>query len=103
MFNYLTKLGVVFTLALTVTASISKPVEINRKVVCDDAEAIFKYILEEYSEIPVWRGVNGDGDVSVIMANSETTTWTYIIIDRRKRACIVDGGEGFEFRLPKNS
>ena len=101
MNNYLTKIGISFILAVATISVNSKPVEIDKKIVCDDAQNVFKYIVKEYGEGPIWKGNMSEDMIAVITANEKTTSWTFIIMDEKK-ACIVDAGEGYEFKVPKN-
>jgi hypothetical protein len=93
-------MGVIFSLVLAVTSSVSQPVEIDRKMPCDRANAVMKNLYESYKELPVWVGKNEDGGVSVLTINSTTKTWTMLIV-HKSVACIADSGEGFESSLNK--
>lgn len=101
MIKYLTKAGVSLALIAAMTSSVSKPTEINRKIVCEDTEIVFKNLAESYNETPIIMGNNDEGNVTVITANLTTLTWTILILEKN-RTCIQDSGEGFKFKLPTN-
>lgn len=101
MIKYLTKVGVSIALIAAMTSSVSKPTEINRKIVCEDTELVLKNLSESYKEIPIIMGNNDEGNLSVITANLTTLTWTILLVEKN-RACIIDSGEGFKFKLPTN-
>lgn len=51
-----------------------------------------------YGEQPVARGVSRAGAwITEIWANEETGTWTILLLRPGGIACVVDGGEAFEF------
>jgi hypothetical protein len=93
-------MGVVFSLVLAVTSSVSQPIEIDRKMPCDRVNAVMKNLYESYQELPIWVGKNENGGVSVLTANSSTKTWTMLIV-HKNMACIADSGEGYELSINK--
>lgn len=101
MIKYLTKIGVSLALIATITSSVSKPTEINRKIYCEETELILKNLADSYNETPIIVGNNDEGQVTVITANLTTLTWTILLINKNQ-TCVMDSGEGFKFRLPTN-
>ena len=51
----------------------STPVEIEKKVVCDNTKRIVDVLINEYNESPVWAG-NDDKSNYSILINQETGT-----------------------------
>ena len=79
----------------------------NRAIELDPAfaeaynqRAIVGYLQERFEEVPMARGVSGDGVLVTMFAAKATTTWTLALTDPSGVSCILDGGTGFEL-LPE--
>lgn len=89
-------LGVLLLPAL----AIAEPVEVNKKVVCDDASKMLPHISEKYGETPLWIGGDSKSKFT-ITANQETQTWSIIQYSIEDDiSCLIDSGKGFKFKLP---
>ena len=69
----------------------SAPVEIEKKVVCDNTKRIVDVLINEYNESPIWAG-NDEKSKYSILINQETGTWTIIQFDKNT-TCILGTGE----------
>ena len=69
----------------------SAPVEIEKKVVCDDTKKIMNTLMTEYQEYPVWGGQDENTNFSLLI-NQESGTWT-IVQFNKTTTCILGVGE----------
>jgi hypothetical protein len=82
-------------LALVLTASLAHadPRTLNKPVVCDTTEKVFRTMVEEFGETPQWRGVTAQqGTSTVLTVNSKTGAWT-LIEYTAVVACVIGVGE----------
>jgi hypothetical protein len=59
-------------------------------------------LREQYAEVPVARGVGGDGTLVTVFAAKTTSTWTIAVADPTGVSCIIAEGTGFEL-LPEET
>jgi hypothetical protein len=89
-------LGVLLLPAL----ALAEPVEVNKKVVCDEASKMLLHISEKYGEKPLWIGSDSKSKFTVT-ANEETQTWSIIQYSTTDNiSCLIDSGKGFKFKIP---
>ena len=67
---------------------------------CMLTEELAGFLQERFEEVPIARGVSGDGVLVTMFAAKATTTWTLALTDPSGVSCILDGGTGFEL-LPE--
>ena len=76
-----------------VTTVIAEPRRLNKPVVCDATERVFKTIVEDFKETPQWHGVNPQqGTSTVLTVNLTTGAWT-LIEYTLVTACVIGVGE----------
>ena len=89
MYKHLITLALV-AVAFTVTA---QPRTVNKPVVCEATEKVFRTIVEEYKETPQWQGHNPQqGTSTVLTVNTQTGSWT-LIEYTAQTACVIGVGE----------
>lgn len=72
---------------------------------CDDREAAERLLTGKYSEVIVWRGINGSGLMVELWA-AEGGTWTMTLMGPDgKKTCLITAGDGwqlpsYEFPVP---
>lgn len=63
---------------------------------CVNYEAMVVGLADSYGERRIISGLNGDGTVVQMFANTETGTWTAVILHPDGMACMVAAGEQFD-------
>lgn len=76
---------------IAVAIAESTPVEIEKKVVCDDTKKIMDTLMKDYQELPVWGGTDETTRYGLLI-NQETGTWTIVQFDKTT-TCILGVGE----------
>ena len=83
-------LAVLFTVTLDAAAETRR---LNKPVICDNTEKVFRTIVEEFGETPQWRGHNAQqGTSTVLTVNAKTGSWT-LIEYTTLTACVIGVGE----------
>jgi len=83
-------LAVLFTVTLDAAAETRR---LNKPVVCESTEKVFRTILEEFGETPQWRGSTSEqGTSTVLTVNPKTGAWT-LIEYTAVMACVIGVGE----------
>jgi hypothetical protein len=100
------KLAVFLLTAFIIAVALaqSAPVEIEKKVVCDDTKKIMNTLMTEYQESPVWGGQDENTNFGLLI-NQETGTWT-IVQFNKATACILgvgDNSRAMSFGKSKNT
>ena len=67
---------------------------------CLLSEDLTWFLREQYAEVPVARGVGGDGTLVTVFAAKTTGTWRIALTDPMGVSCIIAEGTGFEL-LPE--
>lgn len=67
---------------------------------CHNNDSIVNQLKTQFSEFPVSRGVDSEGNLVTTFA-SESGTWTIVVLLPSGPACIVSSGEGFENIKPE--
>jgi len=66
---------------------------LNKPVVCDNTERVFRTMVEEFGEMPQWRGATSEqGTSTVLTVNPKTGAWT-LIEYTAVTACVIGVGE----------
>jgi len=66
---------------------------LNKPVVCESTEKVFRTMVEEFGETPQWRGVTSQqGTSTVLTVNPRTGAWT-LIEYTSVMACVRGVGE----------
>jgi ABC-type uncharacterized transport system permease subunit len=87
--KYLLSLALL-AVSFTVTA---EPRRLNKPVVCEATETVFRTVVDEFKETPQWHGVNPQQGTSVILTvNLTTGAWT-LIEYTTVTACVIAVGE----------
>jgi hypothetical protein len=90
MRKFLTALVLLIVVA---TSSTAQTRTVNKPVVCDATETVFKTIVEEFKETPQWRGsTSQQGTSTVLTVNLTTGAWT-LIEYTTVMACVIGVGE----------
>ena len=82
-------------LVLVFTASLAhaETRTLNKPVVCDKTEKVFRTMMEEFGETPQWRGATPEqGTSTVLTVNAKTGAWT-LIEYTSVMACVIGVGE----------
>ena len=83
-------LAILFTVTLDAAA---EPRRLNKPVMCDNTEKVFRTMVEEFGETPQWRGATPEqGTSTVLTVNSKTGAWT-LIEYTSVMACVIGVGE----------
>ena len=83
-------LAVLFTVMLDAAA---EPRRLNKPVICDNTEKVFRTMVEEFGETPQWRGATAQqGTSTVLTVNTNTGAWT-LIEYTSVMACVIGVGE----------
>ena len=83
-------LAVLFTVTLDAHAETRR---LNKSVICDNTEKVFRTMLEEFGETPQWRGSTPEqGTSTVLTVNAKTGAWT-LIEYTSQMACVIGVGE----------
>jgi hypothetical protein len=71
----------------------AQPRTLNKPVVCDATEKVFKTIVEDFKETPQWQGRNPQqGTSTVLTVNLTNGSWT-LIEYTGVTACVIGVGE----------
>jgi hypothetical protein len=85
-------------ISLVATASIAQTRTLNKPVVCDATERVFKTIVEDFEETPQWRGSSPEqGTSTVLTVNAKTGAWT-LIEYTSVTACVISVGDNSSSR-----
>ena len=80
-------------LVLTAALAHAEPRRLNKPVVCDSTEKVFRTMVEEFGETPQWRGSTPEqGTSTVLTVNPKTGAWT-LIEYTAVMACVIGVGE----------
>ena len=83
-------LAVLFTVTLDAAAETRR---LNKPVICDNTEKVFRTMVEEFGETPQWRGTTPEqGTSTVLTVNPKTGAWT-LIEYTSVMACVIGVGE----------
>jgi hypothetical protein len=83
-------LAILFTATLDAHAETRR---LNKPVVCDNTEKVFRTMVEEFGETPQWRGsTSQQGTSTVLTVNPRTGAWT-LIEYTSVMACVIGVGE----------
>ena len=83
-------LAVLFTVTLDAAAETRR---LNKPVICESTEKVFRTMVEEFGETPVWRGATAEqGTSTVLTVNPKTGAWT-LIEYTPIMACVIGVGE----------
>jgi hypothetical protein len=75
------------------TLAHAEPRRLNKPVVCESTEKVFRTIVEEFGETPQWRGATPEqGTSTVLTVNTKTGSWT-LIEYTAVMACVIGVGE----------
>jgi hypothetical protein len=78
---------------MLITLAHAEPRTLNKPVVCESTEKVFRTMMEEFGETPQWRGVNAQqGTSTVLTVNTKTGAWT-LIEYTSVMACVIGVGE----------
>ena len=65
----------------------------NKRVVCDDRIEVFRAVVEDFQELPAWRGFSPLQMTELMLTvNPKTGAWT-LIEYRDDWACVIGVGE----------
>ena len=71
----------------------AEPRRLNKPVVCESTEKVFRTMVEEVGETPQWRGSTPEqGTSTVLTVNTKTGAWT-LIEYTSVMACVIGVGE----------
>jgi len=83
-------LAVLFTVTLDAAAETRR---LNKPVICESTEKVFRTMVEEFGETPQWRGSTSEqGTSTVLTVNPKTGAWT-LIEYTAVMACVIGVGE----------
>ena len=78
---------------LTASLAHAETRRLNKPVVCDATEKVFRTMLEEFGETPQWQGATPEqGTSTVLTVNPKTGAWT-LIEYTSVMACVIGVGE----------
>lgn len=83
----------ILALLAVFTMATAEPRTLNKPVVCEATEKVFRTMVEEFKETPQWQGVNPQQGTSVVLTvNLTTGAWT-LIEYTTVTACVIAVGE----------
>jgi ABC-type uncharacterized transport system permease subunit len=83
----------ILVLSAVITMATAEPRRLNKPVVCEATETVFRTVVDEFKETPQWHGVNPQQGTSVILTvNLTTGAWT-LIEYTTVTACVIAVGE----------
>ena len=83
-------LAILFTVTPNAAAETRR---LNKPVICDNTEKVFRTMVEEFGETPQWRGTTPEqGTSTVLTVNPKTGAWT-LIEYTSVMACVIGVGE----------
>jgi hypothetical protein len=66
----------------------------NLTVTCSsNSNALFAWLKETYTEIPIIRGAFGSTGIMSYWINYKTGTWTVVVTNNQGHACIIASGD----------
>ena len=72
---------------------------------CFGYDAVLERLVVKYGEAPIARGIDGNGNLALVLANADRSTWTILVVYATNNvACIVGAGldwEPIEFNIPE--
>lgn len=81
--------------------ALSQPVEIDKKVVCDDFDKLVPVLEKKYGEIAFWVGKDKNTNYAVTISK-DSTTWTILQYSVKENiVCVLGSGAGYRFRPEK--
>lgn len=76
----------------------AEPRILNKQVMCDDRDTVFKSIVEDFGETPQWTGQSSQYKTNIVLTvNLKTRSWTLIEYDSTM-ACVLAVGENSDSR-----
>lgn len=87
-------ISILLMLSLLSTIAQSELKQVIKKVICDDTTLFMDTLINgEYSEKPIWSGVDSETKtIYGVLMNAKTGTWTIIQFDG-KMICVLGMGE----------
>jgi hypothetical protein len=84
--------------------ALAEPVTVDKPVVCERADIVFKELLQRFQEVPVWQGDDpkNPGSRYALLLNKDNSTWTLLQYSDRI-ACVLGSGEGFKIPVTSES
>jgi hypothetical protein len=83
----------ILAVLFTVTHAAAETRRLNKPVVCESTEKVFRTMAEEFGETPQWRGATSEqGTSTVLTVNPKTGSWT-LIEYTSVMACVIGVGE----------
>lgn len=83
----------ILVLVFTAAVAHAETRTLNKPVVCDTTEKVFRTMMEEFGETPQWRGATPEqGTSTVLTVNTRTGAWT-LIEYTSVMACVIGVGE----------
>ena len=88
------RIFLILAILFTVTpGAAAEPRRLNKPVICDRTEKVFRTMVEEFGETPQWRGSTPEqGTSTVLTVNPKTGAWT-LIEYTPIMACVIGVGE----------
>jgi hypothetical protein len=91
--KYHMKKFLILALILSTSLAHAEPRRLNKPVVCESTEKVFRTMVEEFGETPQWRGSTSEqGTSTVLTVNLKTGAWT-LIEYTSVMACVIGVGE----------
>jgi hypothetical protein len=83
----------ILALSAVISTTSAEPRTVNKPVVCEATEKVFRTIVEDFKETPQWQGHNPQqGTSTVLTVNLMTGAWT-LIEYTLVTACVIGVGE----------
>jgi hypothetical protein len=80
-------------MALVANTAWAEPREVNKKVICDSKESVFKLLGSDYKEEPQWHGYSPNQNTQLVLTvNPATGAWTMVEY-AGDWACVIAVGE----------
>ena len=72
---------------------------------CFKYEKVLERLVVKYGEAPIARGVDANGNLALVLANADRSTWTILVVYATNNvACIIGAGSDWapiEFNIPE--
>lgn len=81
--------------------ALAQPVELEKKVVCDEFDKLVPVLEKKYGEIAFWVGKDKNTSYAVTLSK-DSTSWTILQYSVKENiVCVLGSGVGYRFRPDK--
>ena len=81
---------------LALSLAVMMPTPANAQLQCADSKGIVKELADQYGETAMYAMQSGDGRIIILLANTDTGTWTQLVSSEDDMLCVVGYGTDFK-------